>query len=147
MATQLDDTGTFLTGANAPFIAELYERYLENPALVDEQWRAYFDALQDDLPTLVNDNRGPSWAPRGTRVIGQQDEDMVAEAEGDAERFNSIFAEYSKAKEVTTRRMFLETMELVLQGATKVIIDQDGGGGVVPYLPLPELQNRAGGGN
>ncbi|MBT5267100.1 MAG: 2-oxoglutarate dehydrogenase E1 component [Rhodospirillaceae bacterium] len=82
MATQLDDTGTFLTGANAPFIAELYERYLENPALVDEQWRAYFDALQDDLPTLVNDNRGPSWAPRGTRVIGQQDEDMVAEAEG-----------------------------------------------------------------
>ena len=72
---------------------------------------------------------------------------VVAEAEGDAERFNSIFAEYSKAKEVTTRRMFLETMELVLQAATKVIIDQDGGGGVVPYLPLPELQNRAGGGN
>jgi membrane protease subunit HflK len=43
--------------------------------------------------------------------------------------------------------MFLETMELVLQGATKVIIDQKGGGGVVPYLPLPELQRRAGGGN
>ena len=39
MATQFDDTGTFLTGANAPFIAELYERYLENPALVDDQWR------------------------------------------------------------------------------------------------------------
>ena len=72
---------------------------------------------------------------------------VVAEATGDAERFNSILAEYSKAKEVTTRRMFLETMELVLQGATKVIVDQQGGAGVVPYLPLPELQKRAGGGN
>jgi membrane protease subunit HflK len=45
---------------------------------------------------------------------------------------------------VTRKRLFLETMEKVLGGSNKVIVERAMGQGVVPYLPLPELQKRAG---
>jgi 2-oxoglutarate dehydrogenase E1 component len=38
---------SYLFGANAPFIEELYENYLANPASVPDQWRDYFDQLQN----------------------------------------------------------------------------------------------------
>ena len=44
------------------------------------------------------------------------------------------------AKDVTRRRIYLETMEKVMQNMNKVIIDSDNGSGVLPYLPLPELK-------
>ncbi|WP_454849850.1 FtsH protease activity modulator HflK [Rhizobium binxianense] len=62
---------------------------------------------------------------------------IVKEAEGEAQRFVSIYDEYSKAPDVTRQRLFLETMEQVLKGSRKVIIDDKQG--VVPYLPLNEL--------
>ena len=47
---------------------------------------------------------------------------------------------------MTRRRMYLETLGAVFGGANKIIIDKDtGGSGVVPYLPLPELQKRQSG--
>ncbi|MBO6716796.1 MAG: FtsH protease activity modulator HflK [Rhizobiaceae bacterium] len=64
---------------------------------------------------------------------------VVQEAEGEAQRFVSVYEEYAKAPDVTRRRLFLETMENVLRGSNKVIVEQDGGPGVIPYLPLPEL--------
>ena len=73
---------------------------------------------------------------------------VVQEATGEAQRFVSVYDEYAKAPEVTRKRLFLETMEKVLGGSNKVIVEQGGNGqGVVPYLPLPELQRRQGGGN
>jgi modulator of FtsH protease HflK len=66
-------------------------------------------------------------------------EQTVAEAKGQAARFNQIYQEYKKAPEVTRERLYLETMERVLGGADKVIIDENGGLNVVPYLPLPQL--------
>jgi membrane protease subunit HflK len=64
----------------------------------------------------------------------------VAEATGQAARFTKIYDEYKKAPDVTRERMYLETMERVLGGSDKVIVDQGAGGtGVVPYLPLSEL--------
>jgi membrane protease subunit HflK len=68
---------------------------------------------------------------------------VVLEAQGEAKRFISVYDEYAKAPEVTRRRIYLETMEDVLQKSNKVIVDQEGGPGVVPYLPLTELQGRA----
>ena len=47
-------------------------------------------------------------------------------------------------RDVTTKRLYLETMEEVLRGMNKVVIDSKGGQGVVPYLPLPELQKKGG---
>ncbi|WP_108660584.1 FtsH protease activity modulator HflK [Acuticoccus kandeliae] len=66
---------------------------------------------------------------------------VVAEATGQADRFLSVFEEYRKAPDVTRQRMYLETMERVLAGTDKVIIDQTSAGssGVVPYLPLDRL--------
>ena len=67
---------------------------------------------------------------------------VVAASEGEASRFVSIYNEYSKAKQVTKDRMYLETMEKVLADIEKVIIDKNSGSGVVPYLPLPELNKK-----
>ena len=68
---------------------------------------------------------------------------VVAAAEGEASRFVAIYNEYAKAKRVTQERMYLETMEKVLADIDKVIIDRKAGG-VVPYLPLPELTKKKG---
>lgn len=73
---------------------------------------------------------------------------VVKEAQGEAQRFLSVFEEYRKAPEVTRKRLFLETMEGVLRDSNKVIIEQGSGGqGVVPYLPLPEVNARRGAGS
>ena len=68
---------------------------------------------------------------------------VVNEATGEASRFSAVLEEYSKAPEVTRKRLYLETMEEVLGGLEKVIIDdQNGGQGVVPYLPLNQLRQE-----
>ena len=74
-------------------------------------------------------------------------EKVVKEAEGEAKRFLSVYETYLAAKDVTTRRLFLERMQDVFSKSEKVIIDkgQSGGSGVIPYLPLPELKKRSGG--
>ena len=71
-------------------------------------------------------------------------EEVVAKAQGEAARFLSVYGEYAQNMDVVRRRMYLETMEEVLGGIDKVLIDSSaqGAGGVVPYLPLPELQRR-----
>ncbi|QDL92831.1 FtsH protease activity modulator HflK [Paroceanicella profunda] len=65
----------------------------------------------------------------------------VNEAQGAASRFTAIYNEYVNAKEVTRKRLYLETMERVLGNVDKVIIDPDVGKSVVPYLPLNELRS------
>lgn len=61
---------------------------------------------------------------------------VVADASGDASRFSQIYAQYSQAKDVTKRRMYLETMESVLKGMPKVIVGSGKNGGPLPVLPL-----------
>ena len=68
---------------------------------------------------------------------------VVNVAEGEASRFVAVLEEYLKAKDVTRKRLYLETMERVLGSVDKIILDQEaenGGGAVVPYLPLNELR-------
>jgi len=62
---------------------------------------------------------------------------VVKEAEGEAQRFVSIYDQYTQAPDVTRKRLFLETMESVLKNSNKIIIDDKQG--VVPYLPLNEI--------
>ena len=66
----------------------------------------------------------------------------IARSIGDAERFNAVYAAYLSGKDVTKERIYIETMENVLQNAQKIIIDDSSGSGVVPYLPLNELNAR-----
>lgn len=68
---------------------------------------------------------------------------VVQEATGEAQRFILVYDEYAKAPDVTRTRLFLETMENVLGGSNKVIVETGANGqGVIPYLPLPELDAR-----
>ena len=71
-------------------------------------------------------------------------EQQIQEATGEAKRFEDVYASYKAAPEVTKRRMYLEVIGQVYGDAQKVIIDQKTGqgSGVVPYLPLPEVQRR-----
>jgi membrane protease subunit HflK len=76
---------------------------------------------------------------QGARAYKEQ---TVAEATGQTARFLKVYEEYKKAPEVTRKRMYLETMERVLGGTDKIILDSKGGQGVVPFLPLEQLQNK-----
>ena len=67
-------------------------------------------------------------------------EQVVAEARGQTSRFNQIYEQYRNAPGVTRQRMYLETMERVLGGMNKVIVDQQSASSVVPYLPLPGFE-------
>jgi membrane protease subunit HflK len=71
----------------------------------------------------------------------------VAEANGQTARFLKVYEEYKKAPDVTRKRMYLETMERVLGGADKIIIDGKATGGVVPFLPLDQMGRRKEGAN
>ncbi|QFU15183.1 2-oxoglutarate dehydrogenase E1 component [Microvirga thermotolerans] len=51
----------FLYGANAPYIEELYARYQNDPASVDQEWQAFFGALKDDRQAVAQNARGASW--------------------------------------------------------------------------------------
>jgi 2-oxoglutarate dehydrogenase E1 component len=61
---------SFLFGANADFIGELYERYLKEPASVDPSWQNFFSELKDDAPVISKELRGASWGKQVPKIIG-----------------------------------------------------------------------------
>ena len=101
------------------------------------------DRLQEEARAYANELLGNA---RGQAAALREDaaaytNRVVQEATGEAQRFNAVYAEYVNAPEVTRKRLFLETMEEVLAGSQKVLIENGANGqGVVPYLPLPELR-------
>jgi len=68
---------------------------------------------------------------------------VIANAQGEADRFLQVLAEYEKAPEVTRERIYIETLEAVLENSTKVLLDSDGSGNMI-YLPLDRLIERRG---
>jgi 2-oxoglutarate dehydrogenase E1 component len=60
---------TFLSGANAPYLVELYRRYIDDPGSVDPSWASFFADLGDDGTVIAEEARGASWAKRAG-VIG-----------------------------------------------------------------------------
>jgi 2-oxoglutarate dehydrogenase E1 component len=69
--TDIDGT-TFLTGANAGFIAELYSRFLDDPDAVDASWCRFFSELDDDAAAALAELRGPSWGQPAPRLIAER---------------------------------------------------------------------------
>ncbi|OLP61332.1 HflK protein [Xaviernesmea oryzae] len=67
---------------------------------------------------------------------------IVKEAQGEAQRFVSVYDAYRQAPDVTRTRLYLETMQEVLGKSKKIIIDERNGQGVLPYLPLNEINPR-----
>lgn len=63
-------------------------------------------------------------------------EEKIKRAEGDVAKFSAVLAEYEKAKDITRKRLYLETMEQVLPNIRKFIIESDTSDGVLKLLPL-----------
>ena len=104
--------------------------------------RADMERSKNEAQAYANDviPRARGEAQKILQAAEAYKKEVVAKAEGEASRFLSIYNEYAKAKVVTRKRMHLETMEKVLADINKIIIDKNAGSGVVPYLPLKELQ-------
>jgi membrane protease subunit HflK len=76
-------------------------------------------------------------------------EQRILRAEGDASKFTQVLEEYLKSPEVTRQRLYLETIERVMPGLEKIVIDSQSAGNLLQFLPLKELttsQPAAGGG-
>ncbi|MCK5423965.1 MAG: FtsH protease activity modulator HflK [Emcibacter sp.] len=65
----------------------------------------------------------------------------ITKAEGESARFLSVYEQYKLAKDVTRRRLYLETMERILGNTDKVILENENSG-VLPYLPLPAIKKQ-----
>jgi len=75
---------SFLTGANALYVAELYTRYLARPDDVDRSWAEFFAELADDERGMLDDLRGATWSPSDSGVIGQFGNGGLMEADAGA---------------------------------------------------------------
>ena len=106
--------------------------------------RADRERLQNEAGSYANrvvpEARGE--AERILQEARAYKEQVVAEATGQTARFLKVYEEYKKAPAVTRQRMYLETMERVFGGTDKIILDSKGGHGVVPFLPLDQLQGH-----
>ena len=73
---------SFLTGANAVYVSELYARYVNDPTAVDTEWAGFFDALNEDGRTVLAELRGAPWGKNGAKVIGVATDEPQAPAKG-----------------------------------------------------------------
>jgi membrane protease subunit HflK len=121
------------------------------PASVGDAFRDV-QAAKIDLETLKNQAQAyaskivPEARGAADRIIAEAEgykKQAVEEAIGQASRFSQVLEEYKKAPDVTRQRLYLETMERVLGGTDKIILDNSKGGqGVVPFLPLDQMQRK-----
>ena len=116
-------------------------------AFVDVQRaRADLERLRNEAEAYRNDilPRARGEAEKMVQEANAYREEITNRANGEAERFIKVLQSYRASKDITTQRIYLETLEEVFSGMTKIIIDPSakGGSGVVPYLPLPEIQKR-----
>jgi membrane protease subunit HflK len=129
-----------LQAANPP--AQVRESFYDVNAAQQDQVRVQNEA-ETYASRVVPEARGEA-----ARIVQEAEayrNRVVAEASGQASRFTQVYDEYRQAPDVIRQRIFLETMERVLAGTDKIILDQTGatsGQSVVPYLPLNELQPR-----
>ncbi|MEQ1715166.1 MAG: FtsH protease activity modulator HflK [Hyphomicrobium sp.] len=131
-------------------IDQVQLREVDPPAEVLEKFRDVAAAGQDKERFIKEaqtyaDQIVPQAKGEADRILANAEgfrQQQIAEATGQAARFLKVYEEYKKAPEVTRQRLFLEMQERVLTGADKIILDTKGGSGVVPYLPLDQLQQK-----
>ncbi len=146
----LDEYGAGVT------ITQLQLQKVDPPEAVIESFRDVQRA-RADRERAINDAQGyansviPQARGEAEQLIQEANAysaEVVARSQGDAERFLAVYEAYKTGEEVTIKRIYLETMEEILTGMNKIIIDGKGAGnqGVLPYLPLPELKRSTKGG-
>jgi membrane protease subunit HflK len=134
-------------------IRQVQLQSVDAPAQVLSAYRDVTAAQQDEQ-RMVNEaetyaNRVvPEAEGASARIILEAKayrEQTVADANGQTSRFNQVYAQYKNAPGVTRERMYLETMERVLGGMQKTILDVSGAAAPVPYLSLDALQAKPAG--
>ena len=105
------------------------------------------DRLKNEAEAFSNDivPRARGEAAKLVAEAEAYQAEVVNRASGDASRFDQIFQAYLKDKAVTKERIYIETVEEIFSNVDKIIIDGEAGSGVVPYLPLKELNKSTGG--
>jgi len=132
------------------FIVEIKQQKVDPPSEVIDAFNDVQRAKQDQERSVneaVAYRNGIVPRAKGEAAVMIQEalaykEKVTKEAEGEAERFLSVYEAYKTGKEVTIERLYIERMQSVLQNSEKIILDNKGGTGVVPYLPLPELNKK-----
>jgi membrane protease subunit HflK len=127
---------------------------IQNAQPPEQVQAAFDDAVKAGQDRERQKNEGQAYAndviprARGTASRLQQEADgyrqrVIASAEGDASRFKQVLSEYAKAPAVTRERLYIETMQQVLQSTSKVMLDYRGAGNLL-YLPLDRLMQGSG---
>ena len=144
MQQTLDDYGAGIT------IEQVKLQKVDPPAEVIDAFRDV-QAARADMERLQNEAYGyankvvPEARGDAQRILQSAEgykQQVTNDATGQTSRFLQVYDQYKNAPDVTRKRMFLETMERVLGGTDKIILDSKNGSGVVPYLPLDQLQQR-----
>jgi modulator of FtsH protease HflK len=129
-------------------ITEVAAQRVDAPVAVVEAFRdvqaAAADKVRAENEAQADFNRVTQQAEGESQQIIKQAEayrdQKIAIATGDANRFLAVYEQYKQAKSITERRIYLETMEDIMQKMRKVLIETgSGSGGPVPYLPLDQL--------
>lgn len=131
----------FLVGSNALFVAELYSRYLEDPASVDPSWVPFFQNLKDDAAAVSQDFKGTARARRDGRIIGAIDPEAAAAAVKKAK------GEGGKASEADVRQAVVDSVRALMlirafraRGHMEANLDPLN---LTPQEPFPELDWRS----
>ncbi len=114
---------------------------------------AYDDVIKarEDRERLINEAEAyangiiPEAQGRAARVIEEANAykaKVVAEAQGEAQRFTQILGEYQKAPGVTRERLYLDAIQDVLESASKIMVDVEGGNNML-YLPLDKIVQQS----
>lgn len=131
-------------------IRQVQLQSVDAPAQVISAYRDVTAAQQDEQ-RMVNEaetyaNRVvPEAEGSAARIVLEAKayrEQTVADAKGQTSRFNQVYEQYKNAPGVTRERMYLETMEHILGGMPKTILDVSGVAAPLPYLSLDQLQSK-----
>ncbi|MEJ2634011.1 MAG: FtsH protease activity modulator HflK [Calditrichia bacterium] len=109
-----------------PAFNEVNEAQQEREKLINQAWAEY----NKEIPKAKGDAERTIEEARGYAL------ERVNEAKGQSAKFNSIFKEYMKAKEVTRQRIYLETMDEILQKVGKKLITDDKASGILPLFQM-----------
>ena len=102
-AEQVDELDlTFLSAANATFIAEMNAAWRRDPSAVDKRWAAYFERLNALGESSVEVDQGPSWAQNGSRIVGAVDP---------AESVNAVAAGHAAGRHMNADDMRAATLD------------------------------------
>ena len=119
------------------------------PDAVKEAFKDVVSA-REDREKMINEAEGyrnnlvPKSRGEAAQMINNAKayaKEKVLVALGETERFNLIYEEYRKSKEITRDRILLETMSSILPKVNKVVADKAVGGNVLPFLPIGKALN------